>query len=84
MQEEKPIFTINNTFYRPESKIIRDLGVLGAAIVKKERGSLIEPHTLTYLGYTKIVRTSQSSRYSVGSSGFCVQTGSILIVSSAK
>ncbi|MCZ8162449.1 MAG: tRNA (guanine-N1)-methyltransferase, partial [Microcystis sp. LE19-196.1B] len=40
MQEEKAIFNINNTFYRPESKIVRDLGVLAAAIVKKERGSL--------------------------------------------
>ncbi|MDB9426975.1 hypothetical protein PN437_19120 [Microcystis aeruginosa CS-564/01] len=84
MQEEKAIFNINNTFYRSESKIVRDLGVLGAAIAQKEQGSLIESHTLTYLGYTKIVRTSQSSRYSVGSSGFCVETGSILIVSSAK
>ncbi|GCL55901.1 tRNA (guanine-N(2)-)-methyltransferase [Microcystis aeruginosa NIES-3806] len=40
MQEEKAIFNINNTFYRPESKIVRDLGVLGAAIAQKERGSL--------------------------------------------
>jgi tRNA (guanine26-N2/guanine27-N2)-dimethyltransferase len=40
MQEEKAIFTINNTFYRPESKIVRDLGVLAAAIAQKERGSL--------------------------------------------
>ncbi|MFO0148894.1 MAG: tRNA (guanine-N1)-methyltransferase [Microcystis sp.] len=40
MQEEKAIFNINNTFYRPESKIVRDLGVLAAAIVKKDRGSL--------------------------------------------
>ena len=47
MQEEKAIFNINNTFYRLESKIVRDLGVLGAAIAQKERGSLIEPHTLT-------------------------------------
>ncbi len=84
MQEEKAILNINNTFYRSESKIVRDLGVLGAAIAQKEQGSLIEPHTLTYLGYTKIVRISQSSRYSVGSYGFCVETGSILIVSSAK
>ncbi len=37
MQEEKAIFNINNTFYRPESKIVRDLGVLGAAIAQKER-----------------------------------------------
>ena len=47
MQEEKAIFNINNTFYRPESKIVRDLGVLAAAIVKKEQVSLSEPHTLT-------------------------------------
>ena len=40
MQEEKAIFNINNTFYRPESKIVRDLGVLAAAIAQKERGSL--------------------------------------------
>jgi tRNA (guanine26-N2/guanine27-N2)-dimethyltransferase len=40
MQEEKAIFNINNTFYRPKSKIPRDLGVLAAAITKKERGNL--------------------------------------------
>jgi tRNA (guanine26-N2/guanine27-N2)-dimethyltransferase len=40
MQEGKAIFNIKNTFYRPESKIVRDLGVLAAAIAKKERGNL--------------------------------------------
>lgn len=40
MQEGQAIFNTQNTFYRPEGKIVRDLGVLAAAIAKKERGQL--------------------------------------------
>jgi tRNA (guanine26-N2/guanine27-N2)-dimethyltransferase len=40
MQEGKAIFNTHNTFYRSEGKIARDLGVLAAAIAKKEQGKL--------------------------------------------
>ncbi|MDJ0661986.1 MAG: tRNA (guanine-N1)-methyltransferase [Crocosphaera sp.] len=38
--EEKAYFTVGNTFYRPHSKITRDLGVLAAKVYKQNQGKL--------------------------------------------
>ncbi|MDJ0601480.1 MAG: tRNA (guanine-N1)-methyltransferase [Crocosphaera sp.] len=38
--EEKAYFTVGNTFYRPQSKITRDLGVLAAKLYKQQQGKL--------------------------------------------
>ncbi|MDJ0509872.1 MAG: tRNA (guanine-N1)-methyltransferase [Crocosphaera sp.] len=38
--EEKASFTVGKTFYRPQSKITRDLGVLAASVYKKKHGNL--------------------------------------------
>ncbi len=38
--EGKAKFLVGNAFYRPQSKVARDLGVLAAAIYKRDRGSL--------------------------------------------
>jgi tRNA (guanine26-N2/guanine27-N2)-dimethyltransferase len=40
MREGKAEFTVGNAFYRPESHIVRDLGVLAARVYKRETGSL--------------------------------------------
>jgi tRNA (guanine26-N2/guanine27-N2)-dimethyltransferase len=40
MREGKAEFIIANAFYRPESLIVRDLGVLAARVYKQETGSL--------------------------------------------
>ena len=39
-QEEKATFKIGNAFYNPQSKYVRDLGVLAAAIYRQDYGSL--------------------------------------------
>ncbi|MDJ0725026.1 MAG: tRNA (guanine-N1)-methyltransferase [Prochloraceae cyanobacterium] len=39
-QERKAKFLVGNAFYRCESEVVRDLGVLAAAIYKGDRGSL--------------------------------------------
>ena len=39
-QEEKAAFQVNNVFYNPQSKYVRDLGVLAAAIYRQDYGSL--------------------------------------------
>ena len=40
LSEGKAKFLVGNAFYRPQSKVVRDLGVLAAAIYKRDRGSL--------------------------------------------
>lgn len=40
MREGKAEFTIANAFYRPESRIVRDLGVLAATVYRRETGNL--------------------------------------------
>jgi tRNA (guanine26-N2/guanine27-N2)-dimethyltransferase len=39
-QEEKATFQVNQAFYNPRNKFVRDLGVLAAAVYKQDHGSL--------------------------------------------
>ena len=39
-REEKARFKVGDAFYNPQSKLVRDLGVLAAAVYRQERGSL--------------------------------------------
>jgi tRNA (guanine26-N2/guanine27-N2)-dimethyltransferase len=39
-EEEKVKFLVGNAFYRPQSKIVRDLGVLAGAVYKQEKNEL--------------------------------------------
>ncbi len=39
-QEEKAKFQIGKAFYNPQSKLVRDLGILAATVYKQDRGSL--------------------------------------------
>ena len=39
-REEKAKFKVGNAFYNPQSKPVRDLGVLAAAVYRQKRGSL--------------------------------------------
>ena len=39
-REEKATFQVGNAFYNPQSKYVRDLGVLAAAVYKQDYGSL--------------------------------------------
>ena len=39
-QEEEAKFQIGKAFYNPQSKLVRDLGILAATVYKQDRGSL--------------------------------------------
>ncbi|WP_013321980.1 tRNA (guanine-N1)-methyltransferase [Gloeothece verrucosa] len=40
LSEGKAVFEVGQAFYRPETRVARDLGVLAAAVYKGDRGSL--------------------------------------------
>ncbi len=52
--EEKAYFTVGNTFYRPHSKITRDLGVLAAKVYKQTQGKLRVLDVMTGCGVRSI------------------------------
>ncbi|MDJ0582940.1 tRNA (guanine-N1)-methyltransferase [Crocosphaera sp.] len=52
--EEKAYFTVGNTFYRPHSKITRDLGVLAAKVYKQKQGKLRVLDVMTGCGVRSI------------------------------
>ncbi|MGK7962525.1 tRNA (guanine-N1)-methyltransferase [Crocosphaera sp.] len=52
--EEKAYFTVGNTFYRPQSKITRDLGVLAAKVYKQSQGNLRVLDVMTGCGVRSI------------------------------
>lgn len=39
-QEEKAQFVVGNAFYRPQSRIVRDLGILAAKVYRQQQGNL--------------------------------------------
>ena len=49
-QEEKATFLVGKAFYNPQSKFVRDLGILAAAIYKQDYGSLKVLDTLAGTG----------------------------------
>jgi tRNA (guanine26-N2/guanine27-N2)-dimethyltransferase len=49
-QEEKATFQVNQAFYNPRNKFVRDLGVLAAAVYKQDHGSLKVLDTLAGCG----------------------------------
>ncbi|WP_198648660.1 tRNA (guanine-N1)-methyltransferase [Cyanothece sp. BG0011] len=52
--EEKAYFTVGNTFYRPQSKITRDLGTLAAKVYKQNQGNLRVLDVMTGCGVRSI------------------------------
>ncbi len=52
--EEKAYFTVGHTFYRPHSKITRDLGVLAAKVYKQNQGKLRILDVMTGCGVRSI------------------------------
>ncbi|MEY2832534.1 MAG: hypothetical protein RLZZ574_1792, partial [Cyanobacteriota bacterium] len=49
-QEEKATFQVNQAFYNPRNKFVRDLGVLAAAVYKQDYGSIKVLDTLAGCG----------------------------------
>ena len=52
--EETAYFTVGNTFYRPQSQITRDLGVLAAKVYKQNQGQLKVLDVMTGCGVRSI------------------------------